>query len=452
MNIKLTVFMLLSINFMIGINSVHSANDDVNLGRLKNETKIFFGGHQVGIGTKAISMGGAFVAIADDYTATYWNPAGLAQIQRMEMLGSMSHLMLDTKAEYSGQELVDETTSTKFNSFGFVMPYPTYRGSLVFAFGYNNIGGFDRGLAIKRNVNVDVVTDTEESYYNEYTEIENGNFTNWAFSGALDVAKNLSMGATINFIRGKNDYQEIDYFDALQNILYFDYDSERNINTKYSAMSLKLGALYRLGILGRLAATLTTPIKYKASENYKDKIEYFDNYDPIYEDYIEIDRSNSEWDYTIKVPYQFGVGAAFTLFPNLVVSGDIVYCDWSQMRYETEPPDSGFSKADANLLIKQEYRATAEIHAGAEFTVPFINMQLRAGFFNKPLPYKDATFSSDRKYLTAGVGLLLDKQVKFDLAVLRGWWKDESYFSDDIPLLTENIEVTKFLATLAVRF
>ena len=30
------------------------------------------------VGTRALGMGGAFVAVADDATATYWNPAGLA--------------------------------------------------------------------------------------------------------------------------------------------------------------------------------------------------------------------------------------------------------------------------------------------------------------------------------------------------------------------------------------
>ena len=30
------------------------------------------------IGTKALAMGGAFVGLADDFSAIYWNPAGIA--------------------------------------------------------------------------------------------------------------------------------------------------------------------------------------------------------------------------------------------------------------------------------------------------------------------------------------------------------------------------------------
>jgi hypothetical protein len=37
-----------------------------------------------GVGARALAMGGAFVAVADDATAAYWNPAGLAQLEGRE--------------------------------------------------------------------------------------------------------------------------------------------------------------------------------------------------------------------------------------------------------------------------------------------------------------------------------------------------------------------------------
>jgi hypothetical protein len=40
---------------------------------------------QIGVGARALGMGGAYVAVADDSTATYWNPAGLPSIQHMEV-------------------------------------------------------------------------------------------------------------------------------------------------------------------------------------------------------------------------------------------------------------------------------------------------------------------------------------------------------------------------------
>ena len=40
------------------------------------------------VGTRASAMGGAFIGLADDYSAVYWNPAGITQIKGMEVRGS----------------------------------------------------------------------------------------------------------------------------------------------------------------------------------------------------------------------------------------------------------------------------------------------------------------------------------------------------------------------------
>ena len=39
----------------------------------------------VGSGARAVGMGGAFIAVADDATAASWNPAGLVQLERPEL-------------------------------------------------------------------------------------------------------------------------------------------------------------------------------------------------------------------------------------------------------------------------------------------------------------------------------------------------------------------------------
>jgi len=47
---------------------------------------------QVPIGPRAIGMGGAFSAIADDATALFWNPAGLARLGHQELAGAHADL------------------------------------------------------------------------------------------------------------------------------------------------------------------------------------------------------------------------------------------------------------------------------------------------------------------------------------------------------------------------
>jgi long-chain fatty acid transport protein len=47
------------------------------------------GFYMPGVGSRANALGGAFVGLADDYSAVYWNPAGITQIKGMELTGSL---------------------------------------------------------------------------------------------------------------------------------------------------------------------------------------------------------------------------------------------------------------------------------------------------------------------------------------------------------------------------
>lgn len=40
---------------------------------------------KMGVGVRAIGLGGAFVAVSDDASAGFWNPAGLSQIEAREV-------------------------------------------------------------------------------------------------------------------------------------------------------------------------------------------------------------------------------------------------------------------------------------------------------------------------------------------------------------------------------
>ena len=51
-----------------------------------------FSAFKNGIGARALAMGGAFVAVADDATATLWNPAGLAQLDDTRLAGMSTDL------------------------------------------------------------------------------------------------------------------------------------------------------------------------------------------------------------------------------------------------------------------------------------------------------------------------------------------------------------------------
>ncbi len=57
---------------------------------------------KIGVGARAAAMGGAYTAMANDASALYWNPAGLAQIGQNELVVSHLDWLVDIDLEYLG--------------------------------------------------------------------------------------------------------------------------------------------------------------------------------------------------------------------------------------------------------------------------------------------------------------------------------------------------------------
>lgn len=55
---------------------------------------------KMGVGARALGMGSAFTAVADDATAAFWNPAGLALLQKHEASFMHANLTLDRKYNF----------------------------------------------------------------------------------------------------------------------------------------------------------------------------------------------------------------------------------------------------------------------------------------------------------------------------------------------------------------
>ncbi len=55
---------------------------------------------EIDVGARAVGMGGAFVAVADDATAIFWNPAGLAWLEGTEVMASLLPYIADIDVTY----------------------------------------------------------------------------------------------------------------------------------------------------------------------------------------------------------------------------------------------------------------------------------------------------------------------------------------------------------------
>jgi len=117
----------------------------------------------IGVGGRALGMGGAFTAVADDATAAYWNPAGLCKLEGYNASFMMQRLLDD---EWPGME--DISPSYQFGNF--IVPMDKLgiakKGTIgisVIAFQISNIPYtyVDSDGAISRNV----FEDAERAFY-----------------------------------------------------------------------------------------------------------------------------------------------------------------------------------------------------------------------------------------------------------------------------------------------
>lgn len=54
----------------------------------------------IGVGARALGMGGAYTALADDVNSLYWNPAGLAKLKKREFTASHAEMFESTRLDF----------------------------------------------------------------------------------------------------------------------------------------------------------------------------------------------------------------------------------------------------------------------------------------------------------------------------------------------------------------
>ena len=57
---------------------------------------------KIEVGAKSIGMGGAFVSLANDASALYWNPAGIAKLQNSDVMFSHTYWLAGTNHNFAG--------------------------------------------------------------------------------------------------------------------------------------------------------------------------------------------------------------------------------------------------------------------------------------------------------------------------------------------------------------
>lgn len=439
----------------------------------------------LGVGARSLGMGMAYTGVANDFSASYWNPAGLGQMHLNEVSLGMDNIGFNNTGSLYGAGQSFSNSATNLNSLGLVYAVPTAKGSFVIALGYGRQMDFTTGLSFRGFnpqssiiqswapdgagvtdpsgnlayelylANFDTISHRWDSkILNNVTQsgqvLEGGGLNHVSASAGVEAARDLYLGATLNFLTGSYTYTRNYNENDLNNtwsVLPFDFSSLsllETVESDISGFTANLGMLYKFGSNSRLGITIKTPSWITVRETYSQSgTSDFDNGDHF--SYVVADGATNEYDIT--TPFVFSAGLSHSI-ADFMIAASIDYTDWSQME---------FRNADQRLLnlntdIKQIFGQTINMKVGGEYAFPMTGLRLRAGYAYFPSPYKGDPSSRDHKYITGGLGFIIQDAIAIDFAYAHGAWENFISNYDNTSVVNESVTTNNIVGTVSYRF
>ena len=402
----------------------------------------------VGSGARALGMGGAFIAVADDATAASWNPGGLTQLERPEI--SIVHSW-----KWFGEDLTttsfinphgEERVSTKdLNYLSIVYPFRRTLGgrNMVVSLNLQHKYDFARQLNFRArypfsNIHVNVDFD------------QKGSLSALSPAFGVELTGRLSVGLAVNLWdsalipnnkwHSRTKRRILFPGQVFYNNTYEHYDDFEGVNYTFGALykptaRLSLGAVYHTTFAADVHYTRRNTTYGLWSTYHRTKMR-------------------------IEFPSAAGLGVAYR-FPNdkLTLSLDVTRREWDQFvqidprarlrnywygPFSTYTPGTYLAGRRIDPITglpkwRSPHDPTYTVRLGAEYvfldqTKPIQNYlpSIRAGLFYDPEPangrsdhlwwVKDGSGAPDDYYgVTIGGGVLIKNRVNIDALYQYRW-------------------------------
>ena len=362
----------------------------------------------IGAGARARGMGGAFIGVADDATAIGWNPAGIAQLDKMEASAvgvfNMKKATEDQNWNYPLYSW-DSTASSEASVshiapsfFSLIIPFKATDRNVVIGVAYNRM--IDMGWGKSKD-------STTASWTVEKEWKGTGGIDAITPALAIQITPKFSLGLAGNIVM--NSYKETynaDYSDG-------DY-YEETYEESYSGFNLNSGILAQLNKQISVGAMFRFPftLSVEQEENSWSSSYIGTGSLPLYE-------------YEITMPMMFGVGLAFRPSENMTLA-----FDYERRNYSSSEMTGPYSSTGADTTYNWGMQNVNQLRVGMEYLFVGQNavFPVRLGFRTNPqvwpaLEWKEdasGNWSSDSTGLngtvfTGGFGMKFGN-IWFDLA------------------------------------
>jgi long-subunit fatty acid transport protein len=324
----------------------------------------------LGSGARALGMGGAFLARADDATAVSWNPAGLSYLGRPEfsVVGTRSSFQRAPPGSAATDRLAGHGPDF------FAITYPSSQGAVQV--NYQRVFSFAGTRDIERASDV-------------FQTKGFGGFDVLGLGSGWRMGRQLRVGAAFNL--WVNGYSQRKVRTSTlppprgrgtseQDI---DYDLDSGVNFNVGVLWSPVESL-NLGIVGRTPFTAILNLR-----------RFRRDFGPSNSEGEFTQNTGERSDILIDLPGSVGVGASWRATSALTVSADYTRTFWSKGRvrnfYQIEPTPEDGPAPEPNVFVELPYPTlddvdqtdTQQIRVGAEYVLLMgpLKVPLRAGYF-----------------------------------------------------------------------
>ncbi len=404
----------------------------------------------VGSGARALGMGGAFIAVADDATAASWNPGGLVQLERPEFSAVYDFAWFNedfSSGLYPGLGGDQEISLNGLNYLSAVYPLPWTLGgrNFVVSLNYQRKWDFDRKLKLRYSRHSANVLGGIQNYFSNFDYEQEGQLAALSPAFGFEITDTLSAGVVLNIwnesILPGNEWTitSRERSSTLLNGILFPGNlvgyRQKEYYNNFKGVNLTLGMLYKPD--DRWSFGVVYHTRFTGDVDYKRTVGVRSG--GVLGRIVTDDREKE-----ITFPSAVGAGAAYR-FPNdkLTVSLDVTRRSWNQFMIH-DPGNRRISQRKLSGVTglpddDHDVDATWTVRAGAEYV--FVDdgkpiqkylPSVRFGVFYDPEPASNRpdTFwglgrgdgKPDKYYgITLGAGVLIMDRVNVDLAYVYRW-------------------------------
>jgi long-subunit fatty acid transport protein len=324
-------------------------------------------GKKTGIGARAMSLGEAFTAVADDYSALYYNAAGMTQLTKSEIGVNVGYGMAQNISSFQGGQGTERSLeATRLNAFNMVL---TDGGHWALGAGYYVPVSFDDPL-------------NYTARGRDYVYDAQGQMDHYRLGLAYKVSEQASLGIAASAIAGKEQLE-------IQDVVTARYLEE------YTGFNLEPSFLFHLSDMFSVGGSAVIAERLELTDTYQER-----GGQPV------------ESLYDIHHPFQTRLGLSFQSGLTQI-SADWHGDFWSSYTYSSA--GAAFEAHDVHYPNKHSFSIGLEQYLSER------GPALRAGYTwenhddRMPQPEDTEPFR-----LSAGMGFIPARNVVMDLAYQYG--------------------------------